>query len=172
MSRLEAILGFVDRGGWVLPAILLVSTLMWVILLERAWFLRFHAAGLARELGRQWRSAMPANRYAREVQRAALIESFTQQVTQRIGLLNCLASVLPMLGLLGTVAGMIQTFEVMTVFGSGNVRGMAAGISVAMYTTMAGLMTGLLGVYLASHLDSWAESRLRHFSHALAETVR
>ena len=61
---------------------------------------------------------------------------------------------LPLLGLLGTVGGMIQTFEVMTVFGSGNVRGMADGISQALITTMAGLMTALAGMYFAGDLNS------------------
>ena len=55
-------------------------------------------------------------------------------------------------GLLGTVTGMIKTFEVMTAFGTGNVRGMADGISQALITTMAGLMTALAGMYFAGDL--------------------
>lgn len=170
MPSPEDMLVFFDRGGWVLWAILLVSSLMWIVIVERAWFLRFGAADLAAELSAYWRGSHSRGGYARETLRAALVERFAQAVEQRIGLLNSLATVLPMLGLLGTVTGMIRTFEVMTMFGSGNARGMAAGISEALYTTMAGLMTGLAGAYLASHIDGWAQNRLRHFSHRLAES--
>jgi len=71
--------------------------------------------------------------------------------------IEVITAVLPLLGLLGTVGGMIQTFEVMTVFGTGNVRGMADGISQALITTMAGLMTALAGMYFAGDLHSRIE---------------
>ena len=60
---------------------------------------------------------------------------------------------LPMLGLLGTVDGMIQTFDVLTVFGTGNARGMAGGISVALITTMGGLLAALSGMYFSTQLE-------------------
>ena len=59
-----------------------------------------------------------------------------------------------MLGLLGTVDGMIQTFDVLTVFGTGNARGMAGGISIALITTMAGLLTALSGLYFSTELET------------------
>lgn len=170
MALLEHLALFFERGGWVLWAILVASTAMWVILLERVWFLRFRARAQAERLVAQWRVRQPAAGFAREVVREALTERYAQSVLRRFGLLTALAGVLPMLGLLGTVSGMIQTFEVMTLYGGGNARGMAAGISEALYTTMAGLLTGLVGVYLASHLDSWAQGRLRDFNHRLVET--
>jgi biopolymer transport protein ExbB len=58
-----------------------------------------------------------------------------------------------MLGLLGTVAGMIQTFDVLAVFGTGNARGMAGGISIALITTMGGLLTSLSGIYFSTQLE-------------------
>ena len=71
-----------------------------------------------------------------------------------------------MLGLLGTVIGMIKTFEVMTIFGSGNVRGMAEGISQALITTMAGLVTALFGMFYASQIQqkiTYHTERMREF---------
>ncbi|CAE7314307.1 exbD2 [Symbiodinium pilosum] len=78
-----------------------------------------------------------------------------------------LTAILPLLGLLGTVIGMIKTFEVMTAFGSGNVRGMAEGISQALITTMAGLMTALAGMYFASDLDNRIDRETEHLSQVL-----
>ena len=68
-------------------------------------------------------------------------------------LIKTLTMALPMLGLLGTVHGMIQTFDVMTVFGTGNTRGMAGGISIALITTMGGLLTALSGLYFSTQLQ-------------------
>ncbi|MEQ8979702.1 MAG: MotA/TolQ/ExbB proton channel family protein, partial [Deltaproteobacteria bacterium] len=51
--------------------------------------------------------------------------------------------VAPLLGLLGTVTGMITTFEVITVFGTGNPRLLSGGISVALITTQLGLMVAI-----------------------------
>ena len=68
--------------------------------------------------------------------------------------IRTLTGALPMLGLLGTVDGMIQTFDVLSVFGTGNARGMAGGISVALITTMAGLVTALSGLYFSTELET------------------
>jgi biopolymer transport protein ExbB len=57
--------------------------------------------------------------------------------------LKVLAAVAPLLGLLGTVTGMIKTFQVITVFGTGDPRLMAGGISEALVTTQLGLMVAI-----------------------------
>jgi hypothetical protein len=54
-----------------------------------------------------------------------------------------LAAVAPLLGLLGTVTGMIATFDVLAVFGTGNAKAMAGGISEALITTQTGLLVAL-----------------------------
>jgi len=83
--------------------------------------------------------------------------------------LQALVGILPLLGLLGTVSGMIKVFEVITVFGSGNTRGMASGISEALVTTMAGLFTALSGLYFVSDLERRAENAARRFEAELVE---
>ena len=74
---------------------------------------------------------------------------------------------LPLLGLLGTVTGMIETFDVMSEFGQHNVRGMAAGISQALFTTMAGLMTALSGYFFSVNLDIRARVEERRLERRL-----
>ena len=78
-----------------------------------------------------------------------------------------LTEALPLLGLLGTVSGMIDTFDVMTLFGSGNLRGMAGGISSALFTTMAGLVAALSGLYFSANLESRARAEERRMEHLL-----
>jgi biopolymer transport protein ExbB len=82
--------------------------------------------------------------------------------------IHTLSSILPLLGLLGTINGMIKVFEVITVFGVGNARGMAAGISEALITTMAGLVTALSGLYFCVNLQSLTERASDHFAGRLS----
>ena len=68
---------------------------------------------------------------------------------QNLSTIKLLAAVAPLLGLLGTVVGMIETFQAITLFGTGDPKQMAGGISQALVTTMLGLIVAapLLGLY-------------------------
>ena len=68
----------------------------------------------------------------------------------------------PLLGLLGTVTGMIEVFEVMAISGSGNPRSMASGVSMATVPTMAGMVAALSGVAMTAYLETKAR-REREF---------
>ena len=63
---------------------------------------------------------------------------------------------LPLLGLLGTVTGMITTFDLMTVFGNANPRELSRGIDRALVSTISGLVTAISGLYFASLLEGRA----------------
>ena len=67
-------------------------------------------------------------------------------------LVKTVSVVAPLLGLLGTVTGMIQTFQMITLFGAGDPKMMAGGISEALVTTMLGLMTAIPLVLLSDTL--------------------
>jgi len=71
-------------------------------------------------------------------------------------------AVLPLLGLLGTVTGMIQVFDVMAFTGTGNARLMAGGVSAATIPTMSGLVAALSGLYLATYLEQRADNKIKH----------
>jgi len=64
-----------------------------------------------------------------------------------------LASVAPLLGLLGTVTGMITTFDVISIFGTGNAKALAAGISEALITTQTGLIVAIPGLFMGNFLS-------------------
>jgi len=70
----------------------------------------------------------------------------------RLSTISCWASVAPLLGLLGTVMGMVATFQIITDFGLGNPNLMAQGISIALLTTQAGLTVAFPMVMLHNHL--------------------
>lgn len=62
-------------------------------------------------------------------------------------------ALLPMLGLLGTVTGMIEVFDVMAVTGSSNARAMASGVKQATIPTMAGMVASLSGMFFVNSLE-------------------
>ena len=78
--------------------------------------------------------------------------------------------VAPLMGLLGTVIGMIETFDVISLFGTGNAKAMAGGISVALVTTQSGLVVAIPGLFVSGFLARRSrrlESALDEFSLAL-----
>jgi biopolymer transport protein ExbB len=72
---------------------------------------------------------------------------------QYMPIIKTLVAVCPLLGLMGTVTGMIEVFDVMAISGSGNARSMASGVSKATIPTMAGMVGALSGVFLVTVLN-------------------
>jgi biopolymer transport protein ExbB len=67
----------------------------------------------------------------------------TPALEARLGAIKIISAVAPLLGLLGTVTGMIETFQMITLFGTGDPQLMAGGISQALVTTMMGLTVAI-----------------------------
>ncbi|EGU30699.1 MotA/TolQ/ExbB proton channel family protein [Vibrio scophthalmi] len=80
------------------------------------------------------------------------------QLEKGLSMLKLLAALAPMLGLLGTVTGMIETFQVITQFGNGDPKVMAGGISMALVTTVLGLIAAMPLLLAHNVLSSQAES--------------
>jgi biopolymer transport protein ExbB len=74
-----------------------------------------------------------------------------------LNLLKIIAAVAPLMGLLGTVTGMIITFQAITIFGAGDPQAMAGGISSALITTVLGLMVAIPTVLLHTLVNSRAQ---------------
>lgn len=153
MTPVEQWLEFFERGGYVVWIILLVSSMMWVLIIERYCFVLFSAGRRHAELLEEWRRTTSLAPAAREWLRQSMLMDFHGQLRRSLPMILTMTATLPLLGLFGTVTGMIKTFDALTFFGSGNPRGMAAGISEALLTTLAGLVTALSGIYFSSSLE-------------------
>lgn len=81
-----------------------------------------------------------------------------QNLERGLPMLKLLAALAPMLGLLGTVTGMIQTFQVITEYGNADPKVMAGGISMALVTTVLGLVAAMPLLFLHNLLNSQALS--------------
>ena len=78
------------------------------------------------------------------------------QLEKYHSIVKVFGAIAPLLGLLGTVVGMIVTFQALTLFGTGDPKLMAGGISQALVTTMLGLIVAIPLVFLHSFLTSWS----------------
>jgi biopolymer transport protein ExbB len=163
IEMIDDLLLLFERGGAVLWVILAVSILMWALILDRYIDYFFVMPKRKTRLLRHWRQDGCSRRPAAPRQKA-MMAAFGAPMQRFLLPIHTLANILPLLGLLGTISGMIKVFEVIAVFGAGNARGMAAGISEALITTMAGLVTALSGLYFCVNLQSLAERASEQFA--------
>ncbi|OUS73457.1 energy transducer TonB [Pseudoalteromonas sp. A601] len=82
------------------------------------------------------------------------------KITRNLTLIKIISVVAPLLGLLGTVTGMINTFQAITLFGTGDPKLMAGGISQALVTTVLGLVVAIPTVFLYTLLNTRAKNIL------------
>ncbi|MBR9981002.1 MAG: MotA/TolQ/ExbB proton channel family protein [Desulfatitalea sp.] len=181
---------YLRTGGVVMLPLVAVSVLMWLLIAERVlYFRRLHrqnmTAPAAKACVRENRLPSPTQdrgivallvtefivrRSGRQALDRAILDETVQRISRslshRLAVIGVLAAMAPLLGLLGTVTGMIATFDVLAVFGTGNAKAMAGGISQALITTQTGLLVAIPGLYMKGFL----ERRARILGQRIAST--
>ncbi len=138
----------IELGGPIMWPLILVSLWLWTLIIERYWFLLYR---LPQRLNQQilFRHAHPTLVELAEV---------SLEIRRYLNLIKTLSAILPMLGLLGTVTGIIETFDLIRIFGNAETRIIAGGVSQALITTLAGLVFGLFGLTASHDLERRAEA--------------
>jgi biopolymer transport protein ExbB len=149
---LEAIRDFLELGGNVLLLIGLLTLVMWGLIFERMFYLTSKHKRLANSAVAQWEARTERTSWHAHQIRELLISTVSQGLERNMGLIKTCVALCPLLGLLGTVTGMIEVFEVMALSGSGNPRSMASGVSKATVPTMAGMVAALSGVAMSAYM--------------------
>ncbi len=176
---------YIAAGGVVMIPLLAVSIVMWILIVNRVFFFgRLNRKNMNRERAAQYirEGEIPDPKEYRgvvallvtefqmrrtgniDVDRPILDEtvmSVVSNLDRHLAVIGSLAKASPLLGLLGTVTGMIATFDIISVFGAGNARAMAAGISEALITTQTGLLVAIPGLYAYNWLTRRAENLKR-----------
>jgi len=186
------------QGGWIMFPIALVSLAMWALIIDRLRALgRMASTDIPISEAIRIVREGSAESCRGEGLRACLVKRFNAQrsgdpsldreilgqcaLQTRLGLdrylptIAVLAGIAPLLGLLGTVLGMIQTFDVISLFGTGNAKAMAGGISVALITTQTGLLVAIPGLFLTGVLTRRARqlrTRLDEITTVLSRVVK
>ena len=184
-SVIEATMSILLRGGWVLLPLFLIGWLGWFLMFERyGYYLMFkdldafgEEAAFARLTKRRFGYFLALVENIREYRKdgpvavrnamLATRHNLDVSLSKSLKTIATCASIAPLLGLLGTVSGMVHTFETIQKFGFGNPVLLADGISEALLTTQAGLLVAfplmLVYNYLESRVDSigdyaWGEA--------------
>ena len=164
---LEAIRDFTEAGGQVLLVIGLLIFVMWLLILERAMYLLIWHKQAKKDAIKRWKSRDDRASWSAKQIRQKMISQLTIKLNGSIPVIQALVALCPLLGLMGTVTGMIEVFDVMAISGSGNARSMAGGVSKATIPTMAGMVGALSGVFAATWLNRMVKSERTHLEDAL-----
>ncbi|WP_051219247.1 MotA/TolQ/ExbB proton channel family protein [Oceanobacter kriegii] len=188
----ESLLEHVERGGlWAMPILLFALVALVIAILKAVQLLRLPAVrqisknGVVKLLQGQGDALPKGSMQARLLELAQHSDSAAErddqlllqlgqdrhQLEKRLTAVAVTASVAPLLGLLGTVSGMIETFRMMTLFGSGNPEVVSGGIAQALITTELGLVVAIPALVIHSLLSRRAKSyyqQLENFALVLA----
>jgi len=167
MVFFEPLSDFIAQGGPVIPVILLLALALWTLVAERYLFFRWIYPQLRRQWLAHWQQRGDKHSWYAHRVREALISQARQRMGKTLPLIKTFVSLNPLLGLLGTVSGMIHMFDAMAVFGTGNPRAMATHISHATLPTLAGMTIAIAGLYFSQRLEQRVEAETRQLSDSL-----
>lgn len=146
-NLLRAVAALMDGGGPFVIWIFGSGVLMWAMILERSLYFFFLLPREAEALHHQWLQRDERNSWCARQIRQMFISRLNASMTSGFPLMQVLVPMSPLLGLVGTVSGMLEVFDSMALRGSADARTMASGVSHAMICTMTGLAVSITGLY-------------------------
>jgi biopolymer transport protein ExbB len=147
LNFIAATKDLINEGGPFVWLIFLNGALLWMLIAERYWFYRSRLPQMADDLHAKWVARRDHHSWASRQIRRGMISSLNGAMTAGLPILNMLVPLAPLLGLIGTVSGMLEVFDSMSLRGSADARTMASGVSHAMVCTMTGLAVSITGLY-------------------------
>lgn len=152
MFSFKEMIEYLSQGGVLVIPLVCVAMAMWIMIFEKLFYLR------------HWRKTLNARIQKHDTLQE--LGAFAQQQTNNLKRYNSsifvLAGVAPLLGLLGTVVGMITTFDAISMFSTTNARSFASGISLALITTEIGLIIAIPGVLMGNYIQSLTDRLSLH----------
>lgn len=182
---------YIEQGGWLIWPIIIASVVAMAIVFERIWVLRRATVAPKQMLEKAQDIAMaspaqainlcdrsilgqlfseasqaPPQRSQREAVMAARGPAVAQRLERNLELLGVIAAVAPLMGLLGTVVGMIDVFAALMIHGAGDASILAGGIGQALVTTAMGLVVAIPALVAHRLLNRRAQSLLHEIEGA------
>ena len=154
LDILDAVNTFMQRGGPVLWVIAWLLLIKWSLVFERVWYLNTtHKKNVKNTLA-DWNARKDTKSWSAHQIRTMMISKISLDVRNTLPIIEVLVTICPLLGLIGTVTGMIEVFFVMAVSGGGDAKSMAGGVSKATIPTMAGMVGAISGFFAFNYLKS------------------
>ena len=156
-APVAAVRELVGGGGPFVLWIFLCGVLLWALIIERYWYFSRVLPGLSKQLLADWEDRGDHISWSARQIRQAMISRLNAAMTSNLPLMRVLVPLSPLLGLIGTVSGMLEVFDSMALRGSADARTMASGVSHAMICTMTGLAVSITGLYPVHYFQSRAK---------------
>ena len=147
----HAVADLINGGGPFVVFIFLNGVVMWTLIVERYYFFQRILPKQTDAAFAIWNARPDHISWCARSIRAAMISRLNGAMTANFPMLKVLVPLAPLLGLIGTVSGMLEVFDSMALRGSADARTMASGISHAMICTMSGLAVSILGLAPVSY---------------------
>lgn len=156
---------FLDQGGILMYAIAFLTLWMWVLVFERLMY--FKGKGLKSDIQTalsQWEQRAERKSWNANQIRSGMISRMNEKISDNLDMIGALVALCPLMGLMGTVTGMIEVFGVLANTGGGDVKSMAGGVSKATIPTMAGMVAAISGVFATAYLTRLADNEKALFA--------
>ncbi len=154
LDIIDSVTLFMERGGPVLTIIAMLLLVKWSLVFERIWYLNTtHKANVKNTLA-EWNARADTKSWSAHQIRTMMISKISLDVRNTLPIIEVLVTICPLLGLIGTVTGMINVFFVMAVTGGGDAKSMAGGVSMATIPTMAGMVGAISGIFASNYLKA------------------
>lgn len=163
------LLDLMAAGGFVMWVLAALCVLFWTLVLERLWYTQRIFPTWAKERKQAWQQlCLDAEHqyWPRSVRSAWLAQAHLQLLTP-LTVTKTLVAMFPLLGLLGTVTGMVAVFDVLAINGAGNPRAMAASVWQATLPTLAGMVLAIGGLFSLARLERNARRALAQLADQL-----
>ena len=147
LSPYTAVRDLVDQGGPFVFLIFSSGVIMWTLVIERIWYFTRVLPHETDQLVATWNSRADHISWCARKIRQMMISRLNSAMNANLLVMRVLVPMAPLLGLIGTVSGMLEVFDSMALRGSADARTMASGVSHAMICTMSGLAVSITGLY-------------------------
>ncbi|MDI3258172.1 MAG: MotA/TolQ/ExbB proton channel family protein [Sinobacteraceae bacterium] len=147
LAPYDAVAALVGAGGPAVLFIFIAGATMWTLIFERFWFFRKRLPEFVDRALTYWNARPERRSWAAHQIRKAIISRLNAEMGANLPMLKVLVPLCPLIGLVGTVTGMLEVFDSMALLGSADARSMASGVSKAMNCTMTGLAVSVSGMY-------------------------
>jgi biopolymer transport protein ExbB len=142
-----------DKGGNVLWLIALLVFFMWTLIFERLWYFSSSWKADRAQFVANWEGRGERRSWNAKQIRMRLLSTSRELINDNMNVIATCVALCPLLGLLGTVTGMIEVFNVMAVTGGGDAKSMAGGVEKSTIPTMAGMVAALSGLFANTYLQ-------------------
>lgn len=149
----EPVERLIDAGGPVLVLLGMVAVVVFALAIERWWFYRITWRIARRRLVRRWAARQDHRSWSAHTLRDVWAQELVARLRRPLPWLKLLVALCPLLGLLGTVTGMITVFDSLTLSDTHQARAMADGVARATLPTLTGMAIAVVGLLFISRLE-------------------